>query len=197
MVFDMHASDDTGELEMVKIRRGRQGSRWKAYEQGESLPLVCATLPIIGTDKIVELMRSPQKRVMGGEWIFFLSEHQKPRDDSGRSALVRGLKEEVGYDSKRYGLFDPDEQISLRYQSAEHQKPLRWRVHPYVVPIARLSDLTLDGKEILEVRARPIDEVMCEVYRENSPYRRFSPKSFFKVLEKHTRHIINNINFNY
>ncbi len=170
--------------------------RLKAYEQGESLPLVCATLPIIGTDEIVELLRGPQKRVMRGKWIFFLSEHQKACDDSARSALVRGLKEEIGY-AIRHGFFDPDEQIDLRYQSAECQTTLRWRAHPYVVPIRSLSDLTPDRVEIIDIRARPIDEVMRDVYRKNSPYRHFTPEKFLKVLEKHTRHIMENINLNY
>jgi len=192
----MHASDDTGELEIVRIRRGRQVRRWKAYEQGESLPLVCATLPIIGTDEIVELLRSPQKRVMGGEWIFFLSEHRKAGDDSARSALARGLKEELSYVA-RNGFFDPDEQMDLSYLDTQSKLYLRWKAYPYVVPIRSLSDLTPDGKEILKVRARPIDEVIRDVYRKNSPYGHFSPESFLKALEKHTRHIMDNINPNY
>ena len=95
------------------------------------------------------------------------------------------------------GLFDPDEEIQLSYRDRESNLSLRWKVNPYVVPIKNISDLTPDGKEILGVRARPIDEVMREVYGKNSTYKRFSPESFFKLLEKHTRHIIDNINPNY
>lgn len=193
----MHALKDLEESEIVALnpdnKRSRKVQRWRAYEQGESLPLVCATIPIIGTDKIVELLRSPKKRVMPNEWIFFLSEHQKASDDSARTTLERGFKEEVGYDLSRKRLFDPDERINLRYKSIDCRRPLLWKAGIYVVPIRRLSELTPDGDEILDIRERPIGEVLCDVYKKGSPYKRFSPEEFFKALEKHTRYIIANI----
>ena len=193
----MHALKDLEESEIVVLnpndKRSRRVQRWRAYEQGESLPLVCATIPIIGTDKVVELFRSPKKRVMPSEWIFFLSEHQKASDDSARTALERGFKEEVGYDLRRKRLFDPDERINLRYKSIDCRRHLLWKAGLYVVPIIRLSELTPDQDEILDIRERPLEEVLRDVYKKGSPYKRFNPEKFFKTLEKHTRYIMENI----
>ncbi len=186
----MSLLEDTGELEIVSTSRGFKIKRWKAYERGEPLPLVCAVLPIIGTDKIVELLRSPKKRVMGGEWIFFLSEHQKASDTSARAALERGFREEVRYALEDKTFFDSRERRALSYQSTNCQNPLRWKAQIYVVPIKDLSALTPDGNEILDVRTRHINEVMHDVYKKNSSYKGFSPESFLKALEQHTRRVI-------
>ncbi len=185
----MRETKDTGEFEIVRVNSGKKLQRFKAYEQGEILPLVCATLPLIGTDKIVELLRSRKKRILGNEWVFFMSEHKKAEDGTALETLVRGLKEELNY-TMNEGFFDLDEEIKLIYRAKKCQKPLRWNLNPYVVPIKNLSDLTPDGKEIIEIRARPIDEVMHDIYKKNSIYKNFRPESFLKTLETHTRRVI-------
>ncbi len=192
----MHASKDTGEFEIVRIGGGRKIQRYKAYEQGAVLPLVCATLPLIGTNEIAELLRSKEKRVLPNNWIFFMSEHEKAEDRTALETLVRGLKEEVNYTMEN-GFFDLGEEINLKYQDKKCQKPWRWKVHLYVVPIKSLSDLTPDGKEIIEVRSRPIDQVMQDIYKKGSPYKNFKPELFIKTIEMHTRRVINLKKSNY
>lgn len=192
----MREPKDTGEFEIVRVNGGQKIQRYKAYEQGKILPLVCATLPLIGTDKIVELLRSGKKRILGNEWVLFMSEHKKVEDGTTLETLVRGLKEELNYTMEN-GFFEIDEQINLRYQDKKCQKPLRWKVNSYVVPIKSLSDLTPDGKEILEIRARPIDEVIQDLHKKRELYKKFSPDSFLKNLEKYTRRVIDLKNHNY
>lgn len=189
----MHEPEDSEELELVKLaypsKSRKLVQRHQAYEQGRPLPLVCATIPIIGTEKIVELFRSPSKRVMGGEWIFFLSEHQKPTDHSPRRALNRGFNEELGYRLDKNNIIDPQEHINLKYRETACQRTLSWSANIYVVPIRDIKELNPDKEEILDVRVRPLEQVMKDVYRRNSPYKHFSPRVFLETLEKYTRQL--------
>ncbi len=192
----MREPKDTGEFEIVRVNSGKKIQRYKAYEQGEILPLVCATLPLIGTDEIAELLRSGKKRLLGNEWVFFMSEHKKAEDRTTLETLTRGLKEELNYTMEN-GFFDLDEEIILKYRDRACQKALRWKVHSYVVPINSLSDLTPDGKEIIEIRSRPIDEVMHDLYKKKSIYKKFSPELFFKTIDMRTRQVIADNKINY
>lgn len=179
--------EDSGEMELVPLPSGRAVQRWKAYKNSEPIPLVCATLPIIGTTKVAELLRSNKKRVLRNQWTYFMTEHQKHTDKLPLDALRRGLHEELGYELTEHK--DPLQKIQISYVHAGKQ-PLKWIAHLYVVPIRSLDELTPDGKEIVEVRARPLTTIINESLRSGSRYHRFKPASFLGTLNYHTQKVI-------
>lgn len=188
------SKQDSGEFDLVNItKRGNPRrvvrERVVAYEMGERLPLVCATMPIIGTNNIVELFRSPKKRVMGNKWIFFLSEHEQIKDASPRQALKRGFQEELGYRPKE--ILDTRNSINIEYHLKNcTPKVLRWSAHIYIVPVRNIDDLKPDGEEILDIRSRPLSEVIHGANLKRSAYRMFSPHSFMEYMFAQTQIVL-------
>ena len=179
--------EESEEMELVPLPSGRIIERWKAHEDSETLPLVCATLPIIGTNKAVELLRGSQKRVLPNHWIYWMSEHQKHTEKTPLEALRRGLREEVGYDlTKDY--YDPHQSILISYENKGIK--LNWLAHLYVVPIHNFSELTPDGKENVDLRVRPFNKIVEEALKKGSHYHRFKPESFLEALNYHTKHVL-------
>ncbi len=174
--------------EAVSPTRGKPVKRGRAQDYARRLNLVCATFPIIGKNKIVELKRSPEKRVLGDKWLCFLSEHSKPGDHTFLNALRRGAREEVGYSFKR-NFYDPKDTLYISYDG--EKESFFWTAGLFVIPIRSLHQLNPDKKEIVDIRERDIDEVFREAKKDNSIYERFKPEDFMKRLEEHTRHTLN------
>lgn len=162
--------------------------RWKASQSGRILPLVCATLPILRKGKIVELLRHKDKKVLGGEWVPFLSEHVKPRDNSDLNAIRRGAKEELGYFPLISAVYNPKDSMNIAYISEENNI-LYWRASLFVIPIRSIKQLTPDLTEIVDIRERNIDELFREIKKKDSIYSRFWPREFLVKLEQYTREI--------
>ncbi len=173
--------------ESVSPANGKPVKRGPAQNYGRRLNLVCATFPILKNGKIVELKRNPEKRVLGDEWIFFLSEHVVPKDQGSLNALRRGVSEEVNY-KFRWDFYDPRD---TPYISYEHEKEqLFWSAGLFVIPIRDLRQLRPDYQEILDIRETDMDKVFAEARRKDSIYGRFKPSSFIEKLERHTRHAL-------
>ncbi len=175
--------------ESVSPVRGKPVKRGKAQDCKRRLNLVCATFPIIGKNKIVELKRSSEKRILGGKWVCFLSEHSKPEDHTSLNTLRRGVREEVGYNFRR-NFYDPRDTLDVSY-SHEYES-FFWAVSLFVVPIRSLYQLIPDEKEIIDIRERDMDEVFRESKKKDSIYHEFKPIYFMNRLERYTRHITNN-----
>jgi hypothetical protein len=175
--------------ELVSPNKGKPVKRGKAQNYGRRLRLACATFPILGTNRLVELKRSPNKKILGDQWIFFLSEHAKHEDNEIISTLRRGVYEEVNYKFRRDFLECHKEGLlDISYEGAN--EIFYWSVGLFVVPIRSIGLLKPDGKEIIEIRERNIDEVFCETKKSDSIYKGFRPNSFLKILEQDTRNIL-------
>ena len=182
-------AEDSGEMlratqKDLAVRRG------SAQRQGVRLGLACVTLPIIGTDKIVEILRSPEKKLFPNEWVCLVSEHQQSKEVSIYSTAVRGLYEEIGYKIFPDLIRESGKPINLSYLNPKDGNQLLWRAHLFVVPIRSLEELTPDGVEIIDIRARPIDEIFEEAKNKNSCYQKFKPKRFMTELYNHTKKVI-------
>ena len=151
--------------------------------------LVCATFPILGTENIVDLYRNPDRKVLGGEWICCLTEHVIKEDQSLMGAVIRGTKEELGYKPLQRLITEIRPSFDLSYTSPEEQI-FRWNIRLFVIPIRNIKQLNPDGKEILGLRERPINEVFREARQKDSFYQRFKPKSFIDKIERYTQKVM-------
>lgn len=175
--------------ESVSSARGKSVKRGKAQDYGRRLRLVCATFPILGSNNLVELKRSPEKRVLGGKWIFFLSEHAKSEDVGAKDVdtlqtLRRGVNEELNH-RFRWSFYDPQDVIDMSYQGDSEK--YFWSASLFVIPVRSVRQLRPDGREILDLRVRNIDRVFEEARSRDSVYSGFKPNSFIERLEGHTR----------
>ncbi len=170
--------------EPVSPTKGKPVKRGKAQDCERRLNLVCATFPIIEKNKIVELKRSPEKRILGNKWVCFLSEHSKPEDHTLLNTLRRGVREEVKYNFRR-NFYDPKVTLDVSYN--DEDESFFWAIGLFVVPIRSLYQLIPDEKEIVDIRERDMDEVFKESKKKNSIYHGFKPIYFMDRLEKYTR----------
>ena len=156
---------------------------------GEKPLLVCATFPILGTNNIVELYRNPDRKVLGGNWICCLTEHVIKEDSSLMGTVKRGTKEELGYNPLQRSITELRSSFDLSYTSPEGRL-FRWNTRLFVIPIRNIKQLNPDGKEILDLRERPINEVFEEARQRDSFYQRFKPKSFMEEIEGYTQKVM-------
>jgi isopentenyldiphosphate isomerase len=183
------SSTDASEI-VYDLAHRRLIKRGDAHHMQSQLGLVVATLPIVHTNKLIEVYRSPKKEVLGGEWLCFVSEHIKPNDAWSNAALKRGLLEELNYNPLHSGIDGNNQCMDLTYRANENGKEYRWIVYPFVVPIRSIRQLRPDGEELLDIRERNIDDIFDGVYKTDSPYRGFNPPEFMRMLECITRDVM-------
>ncbi len=147
-------------------------------DYGSDTPLVCAAVALLdGTMRVVENLRSNDRKILPGVWLPLIVGHKRKEDKSYKDAMSRELLEEIGYQ------MDPNKLIqigvsggSIRYKISDKEE-LRGHLRLYIARVPDFSLLSPDGVEIKELRARRFRDVRSDVY---GP--RFWRREFFRVV---------------
>ena len=152
-------------------------TRERANKEGYASPIICATLPILGSNKIIENLRGPESGFLPDEWLIFALEHMKTSDVNYISTLIRGLKEEFNYKINEHKIYNPRLEAEIGYE-LPGGKRIRKYAKFYVVPVENLEDLTPDGEEVTELRERKYQVVRKSIIRGKHLLSKTEPKHF-------------------
>ena len=166
---------------MDKIGRRKPNTRpitrERANKEGYVSPIICATLPLLGTNKIIENLRGPKSDFLSNEWLFFATEHRKASDDTYLATLIRGMKEEFNYEVNEQKIYNPRLEAEISYELPGGKRAVKYAKF-YVVPVKSLDDLSPDGEEVIELRERRYSAIRKAIIRGSHLLSKIEPKHF-------------------